>query len=289
MAKSQGAEMPFLDHLEELRWRLVWSLAAVAVGIGVGVFVVFRVSVIELLSRPIVPLLGGHKLVFTHPADAFSIVMKCAFAIGLLVALPVILYQLWAFLSPALYQHEKRLAIPVLAGAVLLFVAGVSLSYFVIMPITLRFLLNIGKGSLETLITAREYFDFAISMSLGFGAAFELPIAILALTALGVVTPQFLSRYRRHALVLCVVGSALITPGTDITSLVALTAPLYLLYELSIVLSRLVLRRRLRKRAAEEAADAATAAAEAAASVPAGPDDSGDDDPRQPLRLLDAR
>jgi sec-independent protein translocase protein TatC len=269
MATSDSAEMPFLDHLEELRWRIIWSLLALVIGVAVGFIVVLHFDVIAVLERPIAPLLHGKKLVFTHPSDPFSLVMKMAFAIGIIIALPVIIYQAWAFLSPALYQHEKKVVIPVIAGAVALFLAGVCLSYFVIMPVTLQFLIGIGQGSLEQMISATEYFDFALTMSLAFGASFELPILVLALTALGIVTPQFLAKYRRHAVVLVVVAAAIITPGTDITSLVTLSIPLYLLYELSILLSRLVFRKRARAAAAEA-------------------DDSlGDAEPRSPMRLLD--
>jgi sec-independent protein translocase protein TatC len=251
--------MPFLDHLEELRWRLIWSLVALALGIAIGFVLVTndRTSVISLLERPILPYLAGRKLVYTHPGDPFSILLKTAFAIGLVLALPVILYQLWAFLSPALYQHEKRVVIPVLLGAAVLFAAGVGLAFFIVLPVTLGFLLGLHVQSLEPMITAGDYFGFAIGMSLAFGAVFEMPIAILALTALGIVTPQMLHRYRRHAIILCAVGSAFITPGGDPLSLMALFIPLYLLFEMSVVLSSVLFRRRERRLA--EAANEATA------------------------------
>lgn len=257
MAKSTPPpEMPFLDHLEELRWRLIWSLVALGVGILIGFVIIMQVDVIKLLERPILPYLQGRKLVFTHPGDPFGILLKSAFAVGLVVSLPVILYQVWAFLSPALYQHEKKVVVPVLVGAALLFAAGVALSFFVVMPLTLGFLLGLNTQSLEPMITAGDYFGFAIGMSLALGAVFELPIAILALTALGIVTPDMLHRYRRHAIVLCAVGSAFITPGGDPLSLLALFVPLYLLFELSVGLSS-VLYRRQQRRHQLDAAEAA--------------------------------
>lgn len=250
MAQKSGAEMPFLEHLEELRIRLFWILGAMTIGVGVAFALMLRVDVIGILMAPVEPLLRGQKLVYTHPSDPFWIVMMASFAIGAILALPVTLYHVWAFLSPALYKHEKRLVIPVLLGATTLFAAGVALSFFVILPITLRFLLGFQTESLAPMITAREYFSFAIGMSLALGAVFELPIAILALTALRLVTPRLLSRFRRHALVLCVVGSAFITPGGDPLSLFLLAVPLYLLYELSVGLSVLVYRRMQRSEAA---------------------------------------
>ena len=251
MVKQTGAEMPFLDHLEELRWRLIKSLGALAVGIVVAFVLLLRVDVIGILQRPIAPLLEGQQLVFTHPGDPFGIVMKAAFAIGLIAALPVILYQAWAFLAPALYEHEKRVMIPVFTGAVALFAAGVALSYFVVLPYTLRFLLGFQSASLRPMITAGDYFGFAISMSLAFGAVFELPILVVALTALGIVTPHFLRRFRRHAIIICTVASAFIVPGADIMSLSAMAVPMYFLYEFSIILSVLVYRRREQQAALE--------------------------------------
>ena len=266
MAKQPQVEMPFLDHLEELRWRLLYSLAALAAGVAIAFVLVVQMDVIKILERPIAPFLAGQKLVYTHPGDPFGIVMKTSFALGLVFALPVILYQVWAFLSPALYAHEKRLAIPLAVGAAALFLAGVSLSYFVILPFTLNFLLGFQTESLQPMITASGYFGFAISMSLAFGVVFELPIAIVALTALGLVTPAMLRRFRRHAVVLCLVGSAFITPGADIMSLLAMAVPLYLLYEVSISVSRLVYRRMQRRAAAAAAlADSAAAQREATA------------------------
>jgi sec-independent protein translocase protein TatC len=250
MAKPQPAEMPFLDHLEELRWRLIWSLLALAVAFGVGFWLVLNADIIGILERPILPYLSGRKLVYTSPGDPFRIVMTVSFALGFVLALPVIIYQVWAFLSPALYKHEKRIVIPVLFGATLLFFGGASIAYFYALPFTLRFLTGFGGESLEAMITVAAYFDFALSMCLTFGAVFELPIVLVALTALGLVTPMFLRKYRRHAFVLCAVGSALITPGDLVTSTLMLIVPLYGLYELSIVLSSLVYRRRLRREAA---------------------------------------
>ena len=260
-----AAEMPFLDHLEELRWRLIYSLGALAVGLVIAFALVSKVDVIGFLSDPVKPYLKpGQHLVFTHPGDVFGIVLNASLVLGLLIASPVIIYQVWAFLSPALYTHEKKVVVPVLLGAVLLFAAGVALSFYAVLPLTLGFLLTFQTASLTPMLTAGEYFSFATSMSLAFGAVFELPILILGLTALGFVTPALLNRFRRHAMVGCVVGAAFITPGADPTSLFALAGPLYLLYEVSVLLSTFVYRRRVRREAAREAEEAVAAAAEQA-------------------------
>lgn len=251
MAKSPTAEMPFLDHLEELRWRIIWSLGALVVGVILGFVIVTRFELLRHLQEPIAPFMAGHKLVYTHPGDTFSITLSAAMVVGAIIASPVILYQVWAFLSPALHRHEKKVVIPVIIGAVVLFVGGVALAYFFVLPMTLRFLMNFQVASLEPMITASDYFGFVIVLALTFGAVFELPLLILALAALGLVTPTFLARFRRYAFVLSFLLSAFITPGDIFIATIAMTAPLYLLYELSVLLATIIFRKR---RATEYAA-----------------------------------
>jgi sec-independent protein translocase protein TatC len=244
MAKNTTGEMPFLDHLEELRWRLIWSLGALAIGVGLGFLIVVKFDLILLLQQPIAPFLGGRKLVVTHPGDQFSIALSTALILGTIIASPVIIFQLWSFLSPALHRHEKKVVIPVIIGAVILFVAGVAMAYFVVIPLTLKFLMTFQIASLEPMITAQGYFGFVITLALTFGAVFELPVLILALAALGLVTPQFLARFRRYAFVLALILSAFLSPGDFIGTTLLMTAPLYLLYELSVLLTTVLFRKR---------------------------------------------
>jgi sec-independent protein translocase protein TatC len=251
--EEAAAEMPFLDHLEELRWRIIWSLVALVVGVGLAFFVMMQFDVLSLLERPIAPYLGGKKLVYTHPGDPFSIVLNASIVIGVALALPVILHQLWSFVAPALYKHEKKVALGVFFFAIFLFLGGAALAWFEVLPLALPWLMGFGGTALEPMITASEYFGFATSLSLAFGIAFELPIVILALAALGIVTPQLLNRYRRHAIVAVVIVGAFLTPGDLIWTTIAMSVPLYLLYEISVLLSYLVYRRRLRRTAADEA------------------------------------
>jgi sec-independent protein translocase protein TatC len=245
------AEMPFLDHLEELRWRILKALGALVVGVGVAFALLMKLDIIAQLEAPIRPYLPAGKLVYTHPGDPFQITLTAAIAIGVLLALPVILYQLWAFLAPALYKNERRLVVPVLFGAIALFMGGVSLSFYVVLPLAVEWLMGFQTASLTPMITASEYFDFAVSMSLAFGICFELPIVILALAALGIVTPQLLNRYRRHAIVVCVIVGAFLTPGDLIWTTIAMAVPLYFLYEISVALTYLMYRRRARREAAK--------------------------------------
>lgn len=242
--------MPFLDHLEELRWRIIWSLGALLLGLIGGFTVVVKTNLIRVLQEPIAPFLTG-KLVYTNPADPFSITLSVSIMLGVVVAAPVIIYHVWAFLSPALYRHEKRVVIPVIIGAVLLFVAGVALAWFWVIPMLLGFLMTFQTESLQPMITASGYFGFVTTLALTFGAAFELPVLILALASLGLVTPQFLSRFRPYAFVLAFALSAFVTPGDIFLATLALTVPLYLLYELSLLLTILIFRRRRRALAPE--------------------------------------
>jgi sec-independent protein translocase protein TatC len=244
---TPGKEMPFLDHLEELRWRLLWSIGALVFGTIVGFVVVQYFDLIGILSEQTKPYLTTGQLVYTHPADAFTIVLMVSFAVGVTIASPVMLYQAWAFVSPALYPHEKRVGVYVLAGGMVLFLMGAALAYFWVLPAAMKFFSGFGGPSMTYLGNAREYFSFVVTLSLSFGFAFELPIVIVGLTALGLVTPHFLRRYRRHAFVACVIGSALVTPGDVIVSTVALILPLYLLYELGIFFSTGVYKWRQRR------------------------------------------
>ena len=255
--ETAPGEMPFLDHLEELRWRIIWSLLALVVGVGLAFFVMMQFDVLALLERPILPYLAGKKLVFTHPGDPFSIVLNVSIVIGVAFALPVILHQLWSFVAPALYKHEKRVALGVFFFAVFLFLGGAALAWFEVLPLALPWLMGFGGTALEPMITAGEYFGFATSMALAFGVAFELPIVILALAALGIVTPQLLNKFRRHAIVAVVIVGAFLTPGDLIWTTIAMAVPLYLLYEISVVLSYVVHRRRQKRIAAREAEQAA--------------------------------
>lgn len=246
--------MPFLDHLEELRQRLFWIAGAILVGV-VASFIVLsqkRIDLVGLLAGPIKPYLRQGSLVYTHPGTSFKIILNASLITGLLLSTPMIGYQLWGFFSPALRAHEKRVIIPTLFGMVALFLCGVALCFFVVLPFTLRFFHGFESAALTPMIEATQYFDFAFSMMLAFGLAFELPIGILLLSALGIITPQTLTKYRRHAIVICIIASAFITPDASPTTLFALAGPLYLLFELGVALSLMVTRKRRKRELAEE-------------------------------------
>lgn len=253
---TPSGEMPFLDHLEELRWRLIWSLIAVLVCAVAGFFLVTRLDVLGILIEPIKPFLHGGKLKFLSPTEPFFITLKLAISVGLVLASPIVVYQVWAFLAPALLPHEKRIIVPALYLGLVLFGLGVLMSYKIVLPMTLDFTMGFQTESLEQSIVIGEYLGFVTRLLLAFGGVFELPVVILILSSMGLVTPEFLAGKRRHAVVIITVLASVLTPGDVITLTLMMMVPLILLYEFSIFLSRLVTRRR---RVAQAAAAAAAA------------------------------
>ena len=240
------AEMPFLEHLEELRWRILWSLLALVVGSVVGFWVVQHYDVLSLLKRPIEPLLPGGKLFVTAPTDAFIITLKLAVAVGVVLAAPVVIWQVWAFLSPALYRREKRFIIPASFAGLLLFLGGALMAYLWILPTALHVLFSFQRPDLEPIITAEEYFSFASLFILAFGLVFELPLVIVLLAAFGIVDPKFFAKNRPIALVLGAGLAALLTPP-DAFSMMMMLLPLMALYEIGIAVGRLLWRGRRRR------------------------------------------
>jgi sec-independent protein translocase protein TatC len=243
LGKSSG-EMPFLDHLEELRWRVLWSLVAVILFTVVGFVLVTHFDVLGLLVAPIAPFLGDSKLKYLSPIEPFFITLKLALVVGLLFASPIVVYQIWAFLSPALRPEEKRAIVPSLYFGLVLFMCGVAMAYYIALPVTLQFTMGFQTESLEQSIVIGHYLSVVTRLLLAFGLVFELPVLILALTFMGLVTPEFLAEKRRHAIAIITIVSAVITPGDVVTITVLMMVPLVVLYEVSITLSKLVVRRR---------------------------------------------
>lgn len=239
---SPRAEMPFLDHLEELRWRIIWSVLALLLGTVVGFFIVQHYDVLGLLKRPIAALLPEGKLFVTRPTDAFIITLKLAVLVGAVLAAPIVAWQAWIFLAPALYEHEKRFVVPTLLSAVVLFALGALVAYLWILPAALRILFSFQRADLEFIITANEYFNFAALFILAFGLVFELPLVMVLLAAFGLVDPALFARNRPIALVVAAIASALLTPP-DVFSMLMMLAPVMILYELGIMVGKLLWRR----------------------------------------------
>ena len=250
-SRAPAGEMPFLDHLEELRWRLIWSLAAVMLCAILGFVLVTRFDVLGILVVPIKPFLHGTKLKYLSPTEPFFITLKLAVSVGLVLASPIVIYQIWAFLAPALLPSEKRIIVPALYMGLVLFALGVLMSYKIVLPMTLSFTMGFQTETLEQNIVIGEYLSFVTRLLLAFGGVFELPVVVLILSAMGLVTPEFLASKRRHAIVIITVLASVLTPGDVITLTLMMMVPLILLYEFSIVLSKLVTRRRRLAAAAE--------------------------------------
>jgi sec-independent protein translocase protein TatC len=236
--------MPFLDHLEELRWRIFKAASTLVVALGLGWYLVRRFRLTSLLVEPMRPYATDAKLHAFGPTTGFFLELKLALVLGLILAFPVLVYQVWAFLAPALERRERRVIVPSLYGGTLLFALGAGLAYAVALPVSLRFLFGFQQDFLALTIGADQYLSFVVRLLVGFGLVFELPVVVLILSALGLVTPRFLRSKRKHAVVLITVVASFLSPGDLIMVTLLMMIPLILLYELGIVLSVLVTRGR---------------------------------------------
>lgn len=236
--------MSLLEHLEELRGRLIWIVASVSLAAIAG-WIVFDDVVARLLApaRPYLKDLSGGKLIFTSPVEAFTLRLKVAMYIGFALAFPIVLFHVWRFVSPGLHRNERRYAVPFVLSGIVLFGLGVAFALFT-MPQSLRWLIGpeITGDSVRPLLGAKPYLDFALLYLAIFGLAFEFPVALMFLSLLRVVSSRQMARYRRHVFMGIALASALLTPSVDWITMTVLTAALYVLYEASIWLSRLVRR-----------------------------------------------
>ncbi|MEX2394217.1 MAG: twin-arginine translocase subunit TatC [Actinomycetota bacterium] len=232
--------MPLLDHLEELRNRLVWIIGSVAIA-GIAGWALFD-RVVDILldpARPALKLSAG-RLIFTGPLEAFTLRFKVATYIGFAIASPVVLFQLWRFISPGLHKRERRYAIPFVAAGTILFAVGVGFAYFT-MPQALKFLIGepITGSNVTAALSAKQYIDFALLYHAAFGIAFELPVVLMLLTMTRVLSSKQLAKYRRHVFMGIAVAAAVLTPSVDWITMLVLTVAMYVLYESCIWLSRL--------------------------------------------------
>jgi sec-independent protein translocase protein TatC len=252
--RNAVGEMPFLDHLEEFRWRILWAMLALIIASILSFGLVYYFSVLELLVEPIRDAYDDPnlRLIYLSPADPFFVTLRLAIYGGVILAFPIMVYQVWAFLSPALEKDERRAIVPALYLGLVLFIGGVALAYFAALPVTLEFFKAFLTDSLEGTLEINATLGFVVKMLIAFGTVFELPIVILALSLMGVVTPAFLRSKRRHAVVMITVLASFITPGDAITLTIMMMLPLVLLYEFGIFLSVGVYRRKAKKEAEYE-------------------------------------
>jgi sec-independent protein translocase protein TatC len=235
VADDPGVRMPLLSHLAELRRRLIISVMAVAVGFTVG-FIAYN-HILNVLISPYREVTGKSQFVFFDPLEGFATRLKVSAFAGGFLASPVVLWQLWRFITPALHPKEKRYAIPFIVSSVFLFVLGAVVAMITFKP-ALRFLVGVGGGDLTPLFSASKYLTLILLMIVAFGVAFEFPIVLVFLELAGVLTSRQLRRWRRPAIVVIVTVAAVITPSQDPYSLFAMAVPMYIFYEASILIGR---------------------------------------------------
>lgn len=253
-SEPSGGEMPLREHLAELRSRLVRCAAAVVVGFAVG-FAVHQ-PLLQVLKAPYCRLPaelragsqvldGGCQLVFWDVLGAFFVILKVAAVVAVVIAAPVVFYQLWRFVTPGLRAVERRYALPFVVISQLLFAGGAVFSYF-LLPRALRVLLGFAGEGVVSMMGVNEYLGFLLHMMIGFGVAFEVPLILITLVLMGVVNVEQLRRWRRGAIFLSFVGSAFITPTTDPFTMLLMAGPLVVFYEASVLVARFTTRRRSR-------------------------------------------
>ena len=253
-AAAPGDELPrmgLLDHLDELRRRIVYTLVALVV--ACGVCWTFVEEIYAFLERPILPFLPeGTKLSYLGPADPLMLYIKVALLAGVFLASPFLLYQAWRFIAPGLYARERRWAAPFVVLGTGFFLAGGAFAYYVAFPFAVEFLLGVGE-QFQPVITIERYFRFLMTVILGLGVMFELPIVIFVLAQVGVVTPGFLMRHFRWAVLLIFLTAALITPTPDVVNLCIFAVPTIGLYLLGVAAAWVTTRGRRKREAAERA------------------------------------
>jgi sec-independent protein translocase protein TatC len=236
------AQETFLSHLIELRQRLVRTLWAVLLCSIVPV--IFSSELYDLLASPLMHSLPqGSRMIATGVVTPFFIPMKIAFMTGLLVALPYVLYQAWAFVAPGLYVHEKRLVLPLVVSSTVLFVLGMVFCYFVVFRNVFVFIANFAPKSISVAPDIEAYFNFVLGMFLAFGLAFEVPVVVVVLVISGLVTVEQLREWRGYVVVAIFVVAAVVTPP-DVVSQIALAVPMCLLYEVGIFFGQFIQRRK---------------------------------------------
>ena len=236
-------ELSLTEHLAELRTRLIRSIAAVAVGFCISY--AFIEPIFAMLSRPLEKVLPpGTSLIFTSYPEAFFTYLKLALVCGIFIASPFILYEIWAFVAPGLYEHEKKWALPFVVFSSIFFVGGALFGYIVVFPAAFNFLAGYAGRDLKLLPSVSEYFSLTIKLLLGFGAAFELPIFMVFMALIGLIDARMLRKNRKYALLIIFILAAVLTPTPDVVNQCLLAAPLLVLYEISIFLVALIGKRR---------------------------------------------
>jgi sec-independent protein translocase protein TatC len=243
--QEAGGKMSFFEHLVDLRKRIINSAMAIALGAMIGVAV--SQKVIGFIVRPMQAALRNmnleDKLIYTSPTGYINMIITLGIYLGVVLAAPVVLYQVWLFIAPWLYKHERRAVSMFVFFSLFLFLAGIAFGYYVMLPYMLKFLIGL-QGPFKPLISINEYFDFILIVLLGLGIIFELPVLIFFLALFNIVTPKFLWANLRYAILIIAVVAAIITPTPDATTMLVFMAPMVALYFIGIGVAALVVRRK---------------------------------------------
>jgi sec-independent protein translocase protein TatC len=235
---NQLPEAPLTEHLAELRTRLIKIVLAVII----GTVVAFTKAnyLFEILKMPLLKVNPNLKLYFLSPTEPFFTAFKISFLAGFILVSPFVFYQIWKFIEPALYEHEKKLVSPFVIFTTLFFIIGCLFSFYLVLPVAIGFFINFGNIQLgaEAIFSVKEYVSFVLRMILAFGLTFELPVVLSLLARLGLVTPEFLVKSRPYFIVLAFIIAAIITPTPDAISQLMLAIPLILFYEVSILMAK---------------------------------------------------
>jgi len=239
------ARMSFLDHLQELRSRLIRAALAIIIGFGASIY--FAERLFELLASPLLKLLPeGSTLIATALQDPFFMYLKVAFVAGIFIVLPYVIWQLWLFVAPGLLDNERKYALPSIVIATLLFYFGAAFAYFVVFPAAFKFFLGYQTPYLKPMIAIREYVSLVLLLMLAFGAVFETPVVIVFLGLLGIVNSKMLRKGRRYFVVLAFIIAAVLTPTPDVINQCLMAVPMLLFYEISLRILGVIERRRER-------------------------------------------
>ena len=245
---SKEKEMGFLDHLEELRWRIIYSMIGIVVG-AIGLWFFIDPLMEHVLLKPAVQ----YKLELQNlrPFGQVFLYMQVALFGGVIVSIPNTIYHIWKFIAPGLYPSERKYITLIVVFTSLCFLMGVAFAYLFILPAALSFFANFGTTDIQNIISIEYYFEFVLTLMIGAGAIFELPMLSFFLSRLGIVTPKLMRKYWRHAMVVSFVVAALISPGPDPFSMMLMAIPLVFLYEISILISKLSQKKKKKARNAE--------------------------------------
>lgn len=235
-----GAEGSLISHLLELRDRLLYSV--IAVGVVFGALLPFTSDVYTLVAEPLIGVLpAGAGMIATEVASPFLTPIKLTLAVAVVITIPFLLYQLWAFVAPGLYRHEQQLVMPLLVSSTLLFYGGMAFAYFVVFPMAFGFFVHALPPGVTMMTDIRSYLDFVFSMFFAFGISFEVPVAVILLARMGVVDPHTLSQKRPYVILWAFIAAAVITPP-DIFSQFFLAVPMILLFEVGLFFARRIKR-----------------------------------------------